>query len=362
MTVLVSKPSINLRDELNIIKSVDPGIRGIELVRSSSIQDIYNVINPIGFKNYLINPCGLVSQRGTYTTATAVTNLTYYLDRWRVDTGAVTATIQQVTANMPPYSRATTSIKQIATSSSSSAYMGTVQFVEDKNWASLKNRVVSISAWVRSNNNQATISFWDGISATVSKPHSGNGGWEKLTATGVIAYNATTLRYGVYITVPDQSLSTTIISTGDYVEFTEAQLEVGPSVTPFEYRPFQYELNLCQRYFAKSTMYGTTPTDGVSDPRGAIFTFYSGTAAQSNTIALPVPMMSQPTIALYRPSQIATAGRWAYFDGGSWVTPTGTNTTVINESLFQINITSPVTVTIGYSLIGSGVWTATSEI
>ena len=40
---------------------------------------------------------------------------------------------------------------------------------------------------------------------------------------------------------------------GNFVEFTQVQLELGKVATPFEHRSYGEELALCQRYYFKST-------------------------------------------------------------------------------------------------------------
>ena len=64
-------------------------------------------------------------------------------------------------------------------------------------------------------------------------------------------------------------------SSSDYVEFSDAQLEVGNVATPFELRSYGEELALCQRYYFKSVgaiaiagqSYATSPSvDGLRVP------------------------------------------------------------------------------------------------
>lgn len=52
------------------------------------------------------------------------------------------------------------------------------------------------------------------------------------------------------------------LTIGNFIEFTELQLEVGSVATPFEQRPYSVELALCQRYYEKSYPIGVAvPTN-----------------------------------------------------------------------------------------------------
>ena len=67
--------------------------------------------------------------------------------------------------------------------------------------------------------------------------------------------------------------STTWFTTpGNYVEFTGVQLEKGSTNTPFEFRPYAIELQLCQRYFNKTYDINTVPGIGGNNINGAILT------------------------------------------------------------------------------------------
>jgi len=58
------------------------------------------------------------------------------------------------------------------------------------------------------------------------------------------------------------------ITTGDYIEISEAQLEINKVATPFEHRSYGEELALCQRYYQRK-----------------VGRFASGYASNSNTTA-----------------------------------------------------------------------------
>ena len=74
-------------------------------------------------------------------------------------------------------------------------------------------------------------------------------------------------------------------SSGDYIEFTDFQLELGSVATDFEHRSYGEELALCQRYYQR----------GISN--GALGVSVHSTQATFG-FRLPVEMRSEPTVSL----------------------------------------------------------------
>jgi hypothetical protein len=82
-----------------------------------------------------------------------------------------------------------------------------------------------------------------------------------------------------------------ITTVGNYVEFTGLQLEKGTIATPFEFRPYQIELQLCQRYFYKLA--------NMSSSEAAMaIGFAVSTTNFRFLIQLPVYMRIQPNVGL----------------------------------------------------------------
>ena len=180
-----------------------------------------------------------VSQRGDYTTATTVANGAYSIDRWAAQLTSVTATTQHTARKQ----------KLVATSTAS-GIMGSGQEIEITD-TFFDNKQITISAKVTSNSTNARISFlylgasnaWVG-----SASHTGGGTEETLTLTVTLPSALTRVFPTVKICDTD-GVSSVNISSGDYVEFGEVQLEVGSVATEFEHRSYGEELALCQRYF-----------------------------------------------------------------------------------------------------------------
>ena len=193
-------------------------------------------------RNKIINGSFTVSQRGDYTTATAVSNNAYSVDRWK-DWSSIAVTHQNasVTINGKTYK----SLKVSATASSASANIGARQFVEGINLIS--GETYTVHCYIRTNSASARLRTYrlDGVAGLQTDPIPSDGEWHKaeLTTTysGSINPEIGAIIYG------DEAGAS--ISAGDYVEFALVQLEVGDTATPFEHRSYGQELALCQRYY-----------------------------------------------------------------------------------------------------------------
>ena len=77
MAVKFTKPEINVREKLAELDKPS-GIAGEAMLRAETPQEQFNLIGA-GRRNLIINGENKISQRGTYTSATAVTE-SYYID------------------------------------------------------------------------------------------------------------------------------------------------------------------------------------------------------------------------------------------------------------------------------------------
>ena len=274
MTVRINKSAFNIREKLSELER-PIGLKGSELMKAETAQEARDFVSA-GRKNLIINGDFKVSQRGSYTSSTSMVNNTYYLDRWLADHGStVTATFTHITTDLPKQYRNETNngLKFEATSSNSSAYLGFRQKYEFM--SHLDGKFVTVSAWVKSNK-QAVIINYDGSGAPYDyAQHSGSGQWEYLSYTTFIT--STTHNYFDIFIINPITYAYTPISSGDYVEVTNYQLEIGKNATEFEHRSYGEELALCQRYFEvvfSSTGYINTCLIGkASSISQAVFAF-----------------------------------------------------------------------------------------
>ena len=234
MTVRIEKPALNLREEINRLDK-PTGIAGEAMLRAETPQEQFNLIGA-GRRNMIINGDFKVSQRGDYTSATTITNGTYYLDRCISYAGNIGGAVQDMGG----------SIKHTATNSTV-GYLGLEQRIED--YSRLGGETITVSAEVKSNHSSAQIMIYDSAYRD-GVHHSGNGGWEKLTHTFTVNASLSRLWIQVWIANSASSLNASITS-GDYIEVRNLQVERGKVATPFEHRSYGEELALCQRYFYK---------------------------------------------------------------------------------------------------------------
>ena len=237
-------------------------------------------VGQLGSRNILINGSFTISQRGNYTSATTIGNThTYYLDRWKSRANTVSGTLTHSTGY--PFTRSQTAL--LTATSAGTGYMQLDQLVETNFY---QGQTVVLSAWIKSNNSNARIGCYTG---TWSNPaiHSGNGSWEKLSVSFTVGtgYATPLVRLGI---LSDGSWDVVSISSGDYIEVSEVQLEVGPA-TPFEHRSYGEELAACQRYYQK---YSGGSAIGLLN-MGAM---YSATSAQFFQ-NLMVEMRSAPAVS-----------------------------------------------------------------
>jgi hypothetical protein len=138
-----------------------------------------------------------------------------------------------------------------------------------------------------SNHSGARLQIYDGVSTIDVASHTGGGSEELITGTVTIAAGATQLR--CYVLIASSAGNNVSITSGDYIEFTELQLELGSVATDFEHRSYGEELALCQRYYHRLTPGSSMPIS-------------TGGTVNSTTIALmpayphPVDMRVVPTI------------------------------------------------------------------
>jgi len=307
MTVKISKPAINVREELADLRK-PTGVAGEAMLRAETPQEQQALIG-VGQRNALINGCFRVSQRASYTTATTISNGDYHLDRW-IAQG--TGTIQDLGG----------SIKLVATSS----YTGNLrvfQNIEDKNYQHLLGKELTISAEVRSNTPNARLALYDLSDTTrtneTTGKHSGSGAWEKLTLT--LPFDASTSFPNVQVSIDGINGADVSVVVGDYIEIKNVQLELGKVATPFEHRTYGEELALCQRYFTQWAGQANLPVG-------------TGTVITSTTsfvdVQFPVEMRASPTV-----SQSST---YIYEPAASNVTSFGT--VYYNTRSLGLNITT----------------------
>jgi hypothetical protein len=239
-------------------------------------------------RNVIINGDLKVNQRNNVSGGN-VGNGTYTYDRW--------VTVQTLSANTSDGAgyQNSDSLRMDALASAS-GQMAMEQKIETP--SDFDGLVMTVSAWVKSNSSNCRLNIYDsGWNGIKSDAHTGGGDWEFLTASGTFDTGMTDLR--VRIGLSNQGNTT--ISSGDYFDFTQAQLERGDTATPFEHRSYGQELALCQRYYQRYTN-----TSGAGSNLFAMSQAYTTT----DVIAPFIPIVS------FRAVPTISGVGWATFTAG----------------------------------------------
>ena len=334
-----------------------------------------------GFRNKIINGSFEFWQRGTARTFMQAGQ--YLADRWTVrqyQQNAHQRTVVTPVAGMQTR-YALRSSSSTTAEVSGGTRMWTNTALESGDSIPLRSKTVTLSFWVRFSSATCSSStatpygnWYGGIqwnTSTTDASMGANGAdgassltltngsfpttWTKYTVTGTIPSNAN----NVGIQFGFDGLGSTASANTVWYEITQVQLEVGSVATPFEQRPMQTELQLCQRYFQKSYSLNTAPA---SVTESGSYVFYGTSNVYVlllGTVQLKVPMRVSPTTITFYNTSGAT-GTWSVFNTtGASLTP------------------SPVAIYVGdmsftlYSSIGStsylsggmyGHWTASAEL
>ena len=344
MAVKFTKPEINVREKLAELDKPS-GIAGEAMLRAETPRQQQELIGA-GRKNLILNGDFRVSQRGDYTSATATTHDQLYLDRWAVRLTNVTADLQHIlgTNASPGYPYKDSNSLRLTATNSATGVMRHLQRVE----GFLSGRTLTVSAWVKSNSPNARVFSYqhNGGTRDSSKPHSGNGEWEYLTLTTLNDANQSNQLY-FDIALATKTFTNIAITSGEYVEISEVQMEIGKVATPFEYRSYGEELALCQRYFEQLA------TNGENDANR-----YNGIAWATNNLNVFIPFLvakrSAPTVTISNNGEVFT-GSWQSADGSA---ATGTG---LKGCTVSIQKASAYTVKYGYFIRNQTI-TASAEL
>lgn len=138
-------------------------------------------------------------------------------------------------------------------------------------------------------------------------------------------------------------------TNGRVLNWADVQAEAGSVATPFEFRPFGTELDLCQRYYAKTFPYAVAPSYGAGNTAGALFLSPGAYNAYHGAFwSYPVPMRATPTLAGWN-VYAATNGFWSN-PSSSYTSPPGLIGPGDKTSFIALNSASPTTPNAGDAL------------
>ena len=334
MTVTVSKPALNLREELSALKKIS-GIKGEELLRANTVDDVYASLNPTMFRNRLINGDMRIWQRGITTTPGSG----FSVDMFRCEPRNGTTIYTDRSTDVPAGQGFTYSMRTYATGATDEGFH--IRTYVELPATGVYGEFQPGTQW--------TVSFWmksayasRTINATLTLAETSVGGSNQsdsvASSQGTQFVTNQWKKYVFNFTLPAwvagvgslsnvRCLSVRLIQGSDDLPqdtyLTGLQLERGAVATPFEVRPIGTELALCQRYCTK---FGGGSTNDA---------FGSGFAAGTSSyhfVPLPVPMRGTPTLILYGTASdinVTTVAVAAACNGTPTVIGTGVSSTVL---------------------------------
>ena len=244
----------------------------------------------VQFRNRIINGDMRIAQRGASIPGT-LGGKTYKIDRWYDWNDYTTYNVTFSQETDAPFGFQN-SLKITTTGLSGGTYLLSGQAIEgfnisDMNWGTSSATPATLSFWVKQskigaftllieNGTEALLyhtsytiqvaGSWEYKSIYIPPPTTGT--WNNGNGVGVFVhlisqslsgYSPVTLssnwrtRAQLGGTWAAQLVGTSLSlqTSGDYVMFTGLQLEKGSKATPFEFRPYPIELQLCQRYYQR---------------------------------------------------------------------------------------------------------------
>jgi hypothetical protein len=322
MAVRSTRSSLNIRQKLSELDR-PVGIIGDALMATNNVQDAYDILQ-CGRRNMIINGDMRIAQRGTSAVGIS-SSIPYLVDRFcfAVNTGGTWSYTQSSNAPSGFNTSARFEVTSANSSLSSASYV-IPQYVFEGNdlqrlaWGTTSAKPLTLSFWCRSNKPGIYhAEFQIQGSKEISKRYTINTPdvWEYKTVTfepnyqyPITATNAYGgnfywwLAAGTAYNNPGNTLHSVwgdgtgdrcpgnvnlADTVGNYFEITGVQCEIGNVATPFEYRYYNEELALCQRYYYRLTSPGAGFSFSLS--------YNDSTTLARGVVEFPVTMRTSPT-------------------------------------------------------------------
>jgi len=344
--------------------------------------------SPYTMRNKIINGAMVIDQRNAGASVTPLAPAgAYSVDRFNVVISQSSKlSFQRNAGSVTPPSGFSNYLGITSLSAytvGASDYFAIQQSIEGYNWSEMdfgtaNAKTVTLSFWVRSSLTGTfggVIKGYDGASAIRSYPFtytiSSANTWEQKSVTiagdttSSTAWSSTqskTNGYGLIVAFGlgvgatlsgaagswsstnynSATGATSVVGTnGATFYITGVQLERGTVATPFEYRNYQQELAMCQRYYWKLA-------PGVTSSAVASGAFYSTTVSYYS-ILLPVPMRAQVNTASY-----SAVGDFRVAYAGAVDATTAISFTGKGYQNMRLDVTSPAKTAGGATILQTG--------
>ena len=277
------------------------------------------------FRNRIINGDMRINQRGATSIPSTIPAASNFLvDRWGcVTNNTMTFSTVTLTSSDTPFQYGHKTSIRTTSPIITAGYVSPMQNIEGTNmsdfmWGTDYGAPAQLSFWCRVNfPSGATLlpvrvssvtnafsyltnvpivsnSAWQYVNITIPKPPTSSA-WSTTYANaysvsiGVFGgaaattttFNAWTAGANLYPSFTNNNIYST---NGSYVEFTGVQFEKGSIATPFEFRPYAMELQLCQRYYQPI-------------PPNTLVGYFGGNLVIFLGLMLPVVMRDNPVLS-----------------------------------------------------------------
>ena len=243
MTVKITKPALNLREELADLRKPS-GIAGEALLRADSVQEQRDLIGA-GRKNLIINGRGFIDQREKSGVSIGSYN-GYGIDRWFGSNNALSFTqlssggFRANTTGSAAWNRFGQKIEDVYN------YIGAKEFTVsfDIKWNQLPkaDNAMVFFRWLHAD---GTTESGTGVGVTDLDKYGCNGVFEKYSATVALPDDSTAPKHLLMLIYGARGTADTYD-----LEIDNVQLELGSVATEYDNSlSFGEQLALCQRYF-----------------------------------------------------------------------------------------------------------------
>jgi len=323
--------------------------------------------NSLGVRNLIINGDMRIDQRNAGASVTPSSfSSTFVTDRFFYfsNTSNTNLTLQQQSSTPPSdfsfYTRVTANSAGTVASTNEFSYIHRIegQNIAHLKWGTADAKTVTLSFWVRSSltgtfggiiGNSALNRIYP-ISYTISSANT----WEKKTITIVGDTTGTWLTtngigmqiywsmgcgstflgtagsWGSTFYLGATGQTNLVQNNGATLDITGVQLEVGDTATPFEHRPYDMELQRCERYYEVMTNAG---------PNGIVGLSWGVNSNHWWNWHFHTPKRTAPTITSYYSFLINTPtvngtsiDMMQYVSGGAYYMPTTTGNISLSAS------------------------------
>jgi len=309
-------------------------VQTLEVAGNAMIYGNISAGNLGMFRNRIINGDMRINQRGvasgtvsgsTYSSPPGFFAQDRFAVQASISTGSLTVANNTLTSSDTPYQSGIQNSFRITALTACATYTYIVPTtavegynIADFNWGTSFGVSATVSFWIRTNlaasstisvilrNDALTYSFgsvvsvvgpnvWQYVTIVVPPPPAGSV-WNTTNGRGIY------FAIGTFGTTPGaagwQNANYNCVSSttnwqataGNFVEFTGVQLEKGTIATPFEFRPYALELQLCQRYYWQMN---SASSDGTYAPFGMAVA--NAPTDLELFINFPVAMRANPT-------------------------------------------------------------------